>query len=260
MIATTRKGKKNRGETTRVKEWHHRGLGGPRVSREVVLARVLLRVGVRVPRVRGDGVDLPEVSVSRGSEMLAVLMHRSVGGATVDIMASAGRALVDVLHVDSRVIAQRIARRVSRDLHYLRYHHRFLSSRSHLLVDMVSRVVVVLIIIRVTLPLILPHRIHILRIRTIQAVLRVATLRILEGILRILLILPADSSGIREFSHSRERLLLAVQDHLDSLILRDPVVVCLDDLVSRTEVAVVDSSRRAVFITSQRMTSRITRI
>ena len=158
-------------------------------------------------------------------------MHHSVEGATVGIMASAGRALVDAFHVDSRVIAQRIARGISRDLHHLRYHLQLLFSRSHFLVDMVSRVVVVLIIIRVTLPLILLHCIHILRIRTIQAVIRVAILRILEGIPRILLILPADCSGIREFSHSRERLLRAAQDHLDSLILRDRVVVCLDELV-----------------------------
>ena len=77
-------------------------------------------------------MDSLGVSVSRGSEMLVVLMHHSVGGAIVGITASAGRALENALHVDSRVIAQQIARRVSRDLHHLHYHLQFLFSRSHL--------------------------------------------------------------------------------------------------------------------------------
>ena len=126
--------------------------------------------------------------------------------------------------------------------------------------DMVSRATMVPITIRVMLLLILLHRIHILLTRIIQVVIRVAILSILEGIPRILLILLADHSGILECNHNRERLLRAAQDHLDTLILRIRVVVYLDELVRRAEVAMIDSSLRAVFITLQRRTPRTTLI
>ena len=161
--------------------------------------------------------------------MLVVLPHHFAGGVTVDILASVGRAFVDASRVDRWVIELRIVLRISRDLHHLHYHLQFLFSSFHLLVDMVSRVVAVPIIIRAMLSLILLHRIHILQIRIIQAVIRAAILRILEDTPRILLILLADRSGIREFSHSKVRLLRATQDRLDSLILRVRVVVCLDE-------------------------------
>ncbi|KAM2420031.1 hypothetical protein ACFXTH_026536 [Malus domestica] len=110
---------------------------------------------------------------------------------------------------------------------------------------MVRRVVVVLTTIRVMLLLMLPDRINISRI----LIFKPGIPKTLEVILHILPCQLADLRGIREVSPDRERLLLAVQDHLGSLISQDRDVLLRGEVTKVTEVVVNDSKLRDMLIT-----------
>ncbi|KAM1329348.1 hypothetical protein ACFX2F_013527 [Malus domestica] len=110
---------------------------------------------------------------------------------------------------------------------------------------MVRRVVVVLITTRVILLPMLPDSISIPRI----PILRLGIPKTLEVILLILPSQLVDLNGIREVSPDRERLLLAMQDHLGSLVSQDRDVLLRGEVTKATEVVVNDSKLRDVLIT-----------
>ncbi|KAM1608884.1 hypothetical protein ACFXTN_019513 [Malus domestica] len=92
----------------------------------------------------------------------------------------------------------------------------------------------------------LPDNISIPRI----LILRVGIPKTLEVIFLILPCQLVDLSDIREVSPDRERLLLAVQDRLGSLVSQDRDVLLRGEVTKATKVVVDDSKLRDVLITS----------
>ncbi|KAM1645193.1 hypothetical protein ACFXTN_006378 [Malus domestica] len=136
-----------------------------------------------------------------------------------DIMESVGEVVVVVLatFVDRWDIGLLSVPKVSRDLSNLLCHLQRRFNRALDQAVIVRRVVVVITTTRVILLPMLPDSISIPRI----LILRLGIPKTLEVILLILPCQLVDLSGIREVSPDRERLLLAVQDHLSSLASQD---------------------------------------
>ncbi|XP_068328181.1 uncharacterized protein [Pyrus communis] len=162
---------------TRAKVRHLSDLAKPRVLSEVGLVLVLLAM-VLVPLGRVVVVDLLGVLEARDRVILVEEGLWFAAGVIIDILESAGEAVVVVSLVGIWDIELQIVPRVSRGPSSLSCHHLHQSSRSLDLVVMVRRVVVVLIIIK------------------FQRV---------------------DLNGTREDSLSKGRLLLVVRDLHDSL-------------------------------------------
>ncbi|KAM1734346.1 hypothetical protein ACFX11_019842 [Malus domestica] len=120
---------------------------------------------------------------------------------------------------------------------------------------MVRRVVVVFTIIRVMLLPMLPDSISIPRI----LIFRLGIPKIIEVILHILPCQLVDLSGIREVSPDKERLLLAVQDRLSSLVRQDMDVLLRGEVIKVIEVVKDDSKLMDVLITSHYKMFRIIR-
>ncbi|KAM2134068.1 hypothetical protein ACFX1R_004107 [Malus domestica] len=134
--------------------------------------------------------------------------------------------------------------RVSRDLSRLICHLQRRFSRALDQAVMASRVVVVPTTTRGMLLHMFPDLISIPR----SLILRQGILRILEVILLIPLCQLVDLSGIREVSPVRGKLLLVVQDHLDSLVSLVRDVFPRGEVIKAVEVVVDDSKLRGELI------------